>query len=405
MSKLEKFIKSLRRSSRKPSYFNSFFKGSKIPFLKYSNFLLNKKSRKNFHGNIEFMIFLGITSFIVYRISKNRELYSKTTRLIATGIVTHLIVDLLTYFGDKLNTEIKINSFKNKTLIDNINNLSISNFFKDKFYFNYNLYNNAKRKNKINPHSKAKSSNNMIFSNYISNYKGIQSGVIYLVFNSILFYAIYKEIKSYMKNYYHIEGFINFFTAAGIAQLIAMTFSFPLENLKTRMQASSFNYDTIVNYYKKLIVKKPYSVIKANLRKEYSGFFSHLTLYVIFEAFIFGIYESMMDYMNKNELFTYKKLATDDLINNANNKEASTGQILIASSVSGILAAVITNPIDVYQINKQINPDFNMNELNKSNIFVGVKERSFYILICSILTFYFLEKIGPRYFDVRLEDE
>ena len=66
---------------------------------------------------------------------------------------------------------------------------------------------------------------------------------------------------------------------------------------------------------------------------------------------------------------------------------------------------MLTNPIDVYQINKQMNPTFSLSEINSKNVFVGVKERVYYILLLNVFTFFFLEKIGPGYYNVRLEDD
>ena len=80
-------------------------------------------------------------------------------------------------------------------------------------------------------------------------------------------------------------------------------------------------------------------------------------------------------------------------------------QILVASAVSGIVSAIITNPIDAYQINKQVNPTFNIKELNRYNIFVGVKTRIYLLVCANMLTFVFLESIGPNYFNICLEDE
>lgn len=89
---------------------------------------------------------------------------------------------------------------------------------------------------------------------------------------------------------------------------------------------------------------------------------------------------------------------------NEERKQADLGNILLASGLSGIIAGLFTNPIDVYQINKQMNPNFHLRELSLRSLFLGVKIRVLYILIGNILMFYFLERIGCNYFNVKIED-
>lgn len=372
-SNIRRMLKSLKHTPRRKGFFQS------------PNYIRLRGSKlfRGFFGNLEFMGFMGVLSFGLYYISKHKESFSETSRLISCGIATHLIVDFMTYFGDKINTEVKVESFKPiKTKPKDY----ISSTFKSLFLHDFK----SKRKIKQS-----------LFSHYITTYKGIQAGVLYLTFNSVFFYGLYKNLKHTIKDKFHIEGFLNFFLAAGLAQTVAMTFSFPFENLKTRMQASNFTYDTLTGYYKKLIGSKNMNVIKHNIMKEYSGFFSHLILYVLFEALTFGTYESVVAYLQSNKILESDQEKKED----HHHKQVNIKQILVAGSISAIVAGVLTNPIDVYQINKQMNPSFSMSEINSKNLFVGVKERVYYILLLNIFTFFFLEKIGPGYYDVRLEDD
>lgn len=347
-----------------------FFRLNKISHRK--RFLPNHSLNKHLFGNLEFFSILGVICGGLYYVSIYKDKFSETVRLISTGIATHLIVDVFTYFGDKINTEVKVASFKTKNLSKDY----ISQYFKNEIQLNKNKFNKRKVKKSLLGH-------------YISSFKGIQPGVLYLTLNSLFFYSLYKNIKSELKKY-HIEGFINFFIAAGISQLIAMTFSFPLENIKTRMQASSFTYDSIMVYYKKVFLK---GNMISKIKLEYSGFFGHLFLYVIFEAFSFSIYESGIHYMHNKKIFS----------NVLTPNEPSFFQILISSFLSGIISAIITNPIDVYQINKQMDPSFSIAKLNLKNIFVGLKERTIFVLGVNIFTFFLLEKIGKKYYDVSIE--
>ena len=228
--------------------------------------------------------------------------------------------------------------------------------------------------------------------------------MVFLVFNSAIFYGSYKNIKFYLKEKLKIEGFMNFFLSAGISQFIAMLFAFPLENMKTRMQASNFNYETILKYYYNLVKtrKQRNKSLKDLMKIEYSGFFSHLLLYVVYESVTFGIYESMVKYLAKKNNGNINEEGNLDLIEN-NRHTKNFGHIFLASGISGVVSAIITNPIDVYQINKQINPNFSIKKLDMNNSLAGLKERIILITLVNLCTFMFLETIGPGLFNVHLE--
>lgn len=261
-----KIVKSLRRYSQKQTIFTRL-----IPFRsnRASLFLNSRKSRSKFIGNLEFSIFLGLVFYGLSHISNHNTLYSETTRLIAAGIATHMITDFLTYVVDKINTDVKFNQFYLK-----VKHKEIDSFFKTRFLYQFTVKSRQVQKLRLGA--------------YMKSYRGIQSAIIFLTLNSILFYGIYKNLKHWLKSNLNIEGFGNFFIAAAVAQAVAMTFSFPLENLKTRMQASSFNYDSLIKYYTRRIAK-------GRIKKEYSGFISHLILYVVYEAITFGVYETAME--------------------------------------------------------------------------------------------------------------
>ena len=83
--------------------------------------------------------------------------------------------------------------------------------------------------------------------------------------------------------------------------------------------------------------------------------------------------------------------------------EKKISHILLASGISGVISAVLTNPIDVYQINKQINPSFSWTKLDAKNSFAGLKERIILVTLVNLATFFFLETIGPNWYNVHLE--
>ena len=199
-------------------------------------FNLNSKKSKEKLGHIEFYSFLTVLTGGLFYISIKKEKFSETTRFISCGLVTHLLVDFITYFGDKINTKVKVESFRPAKVKGFLANL----MFKGKFL--YDQKTKRRRQYKLT-----------LLKNYRNSYRGIQSAFVYLTFNSIFFYACYKNLKNFLSEKLHIHGFFNFATSAAISQFIAMSFSFPLENLKTRMQVSNFTYGTIFGYYKNLV--------------------------------------------------------------------------------------------------------------------------------------------------------
>jgi hypothetical protein len=375
MRKWDKFFKSLK-NLQKFTFKKYFLHKSKKSYIEKAAILKNYKILTI--GNLEFSIFFTAVGFMLYYIHKHRNKYNETVRLASAGIATHILVDFITYIGDKINTKVKVESF----YIKKTGSRDINYFFDKKF-----LHFNTNRQVKRQLTQKS-------FGSYIGelHFRGIQAAMVAVVINGILFYGLYKNLKHWLKDYCHIDGFFNFFISAGIAQFVGMIFAFPLENIKTRMQASNFSYDSLFKYYKKLIKGKPLNVKLSNIKNEYSGFVSHLILYVIYESVTFAIYESIM------KMKYFKKYSKSD-----DPHEVNFYVVVIASVLSGFIAAIVTNPIDVYQINKQINPKFSTSQLNRWNILTGMKERIVFITFLNLLTFLCLESIGPKYYDVRIE--
>jgi hypothetical protein len=404
--RVKTFFKHFRRSNK----FSTFFKFTKFISTKSKqifslrNFFLHLHSHtymfnnysKKF-GNIEFALFFSALALGLYLINLNKSNVNETIRLIGAGITTHIAVEFVTYIGDKINTKVKVDHFK-EPKSSSTSFQGIKHFFDERF--------SPYKINKFNP-------NAAIWSDIRNNpftlfqFKGIQAATVFVVINSLIFYGLYKNMKAYLKDKFGLDGFLNFFIASGFAQFVAMLFAFPLENIKTRMQASNFTYDSFYKYYKNLFVNKPLHVIKENIKIEYSGFVSHLVLYVVYEAVSFGIYESMMKLnfgesngnvpsLNDNEIVTGKCVELEI-------ERPNLLKVFISASISGIVAGIITNPIDVYQINKQINPNFSIFKMDRYNIRAGIRERIAYITVLNLATFIFLENISTKYFKVKLE--
>jgi hypothetical protein len=376
MRKLVKFLKNLKKLKKSHIFIKYFLRHSKISYIEKKQVAAKSKERASQIGNIEFSVFFALVGFGLYYIHKNKSGLTETTRLVAAGIATHIVVDVLTYFGDKINTKVKVESFyKKKNVLRDVNY-----FFEKKF----SHFKQFKRKRNLGQKSLA---------HYLGDFhfRGIQAAMTFVIINSVFFYGLYKNLKYYLKDKFNITGFANFFLSAGIAQFVAMVFAFPLENIKTRMQASNFHYDSFFKYYKKLIKGKPWGVVYSNFKNEYSGFVSHLVLYVIFEAVTFSIYETIV------------KQSRGEQNHDHTDHDIDFKVVVFASIVSGLISAVVTNPIDVYQINKQVNPKFSLKQLNRENIMTGMKERIYFITFLNLCTFIFLESIGPKFFDVRLE--
>jgi len=394
-----KLFNSFKKLKKINIFSKYFIHRSKISYLNKNQPVSPHSKQLTNKGNIEFLIFGSIVGLALFYIHRNKDKYSDTVRLAAAGISTHVIVDFLTYMSDKINTKAKIEYFYLKknipaSISKNLNEINI--YFNKKFV-HFKPTATPKKRKELNF---KKSINNFISKIQM---RGIQSAMVFLVFNSAIFYGSYKNLKYYLKEKLHINGFMNFFLSAGLSQFIAMLFAFPLENMKTRMQASNFNYETILKYYYNLIKTRKHKKksLKDLLKIEYSGFFSHLLLYVVYESVTFGIYESMMKYLSKRK--NGNDTDKDSALIEHDKHHKHFGHIILASGISGVISAIITNPIDVYQINKQINPSFSIKRLDLNNSLAGMKERIILITLVNLCTFMFLETIGPGWFGVHLE--
>lgn len=396
-----KLFNSFKKLKKINIFSKYFIHRSKISYLNKNQAVSPHSKKLTNKGNLEFLIFFSVVGLTLFYIHRNKNKYNDTVRMAAAGITTHVIVDFLTYMSDKINTKAKIEYFYlKKNIPANISkNLNEINKYFNKKFVHFKPTATPKKRKELN----FKKSIN----NFISKFqmRGIQSAMVFLVFNSALFYGSYKNIKFYLKEKFKIEGFMNFFLSAGISQFIAMLFAFPLENMKTRMQASNFNYETIIKYYYNLIKTRKHrnKSLKDLLKIEYSGFFSHLLLYVVYESVTFGIYESMIKFLAKRKNGNENEQKANLDLNEHVKHEKHFGHILIASGISGVISAIITNPIDVYQINKQINPNFSIKKLDRNNCLAGLKERIILITLVNLCTFMFLETIGPGLFNVHLE--
>lgn len=409
MRKLVKLFKHLKKLKKYHIFSKYFLHHSKISYIEKSGKNLIKPKtitdkKTSLWDNIEFALFCSGVGLALYYIHLNKKHLSETTRLVAAGIATHLVVDIITYLGDKLNTKIKVDSFyKKKDLA-----LKDVNYFFDKKFSHFKNNKQVNRKRNLGQKT---------LGIYLGDFhfRGLQAAMVFVTINSIVFFGLYKNVKSFLKEKFGLEGFSNFFLSAAFAQFFAMVLAFPLENIKTRMQASNFHYDSFYKYYKKLIKGKPWPTIYANFKHEYSGFVSHLVLYVVYESVTYAIYESLMKFQmlkNKNkekDIDEIESIKSQELIDckhdthGENLHEINFNHVILASTISGLIAAIVTNPIDVYQINKQVNPKFHLSQLNRENILLGMKERIYFITFLNISTFIFLEWIGPKYYNVRLE--
>lgn len=389
MRKLVKFLKNLKKLKRYHIFTKYFLRHSKISYIENKPIVTKAKEKVSHIGNIEFAVFFSLVGFGLYYIHKNKSKINDTVRLIAAGIATHIVVDFITYFGDKINTKVKVDTFYKKK------NLAVKdvNFFFEKKFLHFRQNKQIKRKRNLAQKS---------LGHYLGDFhfRGIQAAMVFVIINSIIFYGIYKNLKIYLKEKFNVTGFFNFFVSAAVAQFVAMVFAFPLENIKTRMQASNFHYDSFFKYYRKLIKGKPWRVVMSNFKNEYSGFVSHLLLYVVYESVTFGIYESIMKFYSKKHEMNEALVSAED---SENIHDINFKVVIFASMLSGLVSAIVTNPIDVYQINKQVNPKFSMNQLNRENIMTGMKERIYFITFLNLCTFLFLETIGPKYYNIRLE--
>ena len=177
---------------------NNYIKKSQIFYSRSSRKLKNFSKVFYNKGNIEFLIFSCVVGLGCFYIHKNQEKYGESTKLAAAGITTHVLVDVFTYSLDKLNTKAKIDYFYTKKHIES-GVKSIDYHFNKKYGFFKSAFTPKKKKNAFDLENSLKKMRNKL------ELRGIQSAMVFLVFNSAVFYGLYKNLKRFLSENFHIE--------------------------------------------------------------------------------------------------------------------------------------------------------------------------------------------------------
>jgi hypothetical protein len=201
MRKLNKFFKHLKKLKKYHIFTKYFLRHSKFSYIEKKQITNKSSSKYNYIGNLEFAIFFASVGIILFYIHKNTKHFSETTRLVAAGISTHIVVDFITYLGDKINTKVKVESFykkKDVTLTKDVN------YYFDKKYSHFKENKKVKRKRNLGQKS---------LGHYLGefHFRGIQAAMVFVTINSIIFYGLYKNLKQFLKEKFGLNGFSNFF--------------------------------------------------------------------------------------------------------------------------------------------------------------------------------------------------
>jgi len=186
-----KLFNSFKKLKKINLFSKYFIHRSKISYLNTTQVISPQSKKLTNRGNLEFLIFSSIVGLTLFYIHKNKHKYNETVLLAAAGITSHVVVDFATYMCDKINTKAKIEYFyKKKNIPANISkNFTDINYYFNKKFVHFKPVSTPKKRKDIN----FKKS----IGNFLSKFqlRGIQSAMVFLVFNSAIFYDLIKILN------------------------------------------------------------------------------------------------------------------------------------------------------------------------------------------------------------------
>lgn len=198
----------------------------------------------------------------------------------------------------------------------------------------------------------------------VTFYTGFCGGLVY--------FALYKYIKDQMKGS-SSRGFgqeyIRYFCAAFVSELATLFIYYPMEMIKTRMQVgqSYYRYNGLADALKKIIFNPEGGVNKGAIKSLYIGSLPYFCNFTLYTAVQFACYEGII----------YSLLLTRHKIKPNWDADIHALSFVGIAAISGTIASLATNWIEVITVQRQINPS--------KNIIEYIKEEKTAVLIKGIL--------------------
>jgi len=227
---------------------------------------------------------------------------------------------------------------------------------------------------------------------------GINATFCASLFGGFTYFTLYKFLKSKLKKGEddgRFRSFLTDFGAAAIAEMVALLIYFPFELVKARLQTrnETFMYKNVQDAFKK-IMYPTVDTKNPQISSLYSGSFPYFAMFILYTTVQFSCYEAVMRLLNKND----KHKA---------NERKKVPHIFAASILSGTIASLSTNWLEVITIRKQINAAVTIREIwnqERFALFVkGLTPRLTFNVCQSVMIFLILDHIC-RFINVQFED-
>jgi hypothetical protein len=179
--------------------------------------------------------------------------------------------------------------------------------------------------------------------------KGIQASFYGAIIYGFTYFYLYKLFKETYKKHIGESSAFMFLLASCFTQMIALWVFYPFDMIKVRLQTSNhiFKYKGLKNAFIRIFYQHN------SLKGFYVGFPVYLCTYVTNFSFQITIYE----------LITGELKERGDYANN------EYGCVLGSSAVSGLIAASLTNPLEVLAVRKQTDPSIDLKKIIREEKF------------------------------------
>ncbi len=232
---------------------------------------------------------------------------------------------------------------------------------------------------------------------------GINATFYASAIGGIVYFTLYKKAKIFIKKIWKSDdndknafrSFMRYFLAAIISEVAALVVYFPFEVMKTRLQTSNdrYKYKSLPDAFKKILHSSGERGPKS-LMSLYSGCGPFFAMFTLYTAIQFTCYEEMMRIL---------KIDESSLEPEWNIKMP---KVLLASVISGAVASLSTNWLEVFTVKKQIDPTVSLRRIWKeegSAIFTkGIFPRTLFNISQSALVFTCLG-MWCKYYNIKFE--
>jgi len=223
-------------------------------------------------------------------------------------------------------------------------------------------------------------------------FNGLSATICGSITGGFVYFTAYMMMKNIMKKFIpHEEEFIflrNLFSA-GLTEFVALIVFYPFEMVKTRMQSNRYyyNYNNVFDGLKQVWNEDK----KLKWMSFYKGSFPYFLMFICYTAIQFSCYETLIrQYSKRNK-----------------NHEPNFSSILTSSILSGAIASLMTNWIEVMTIQKQLDSSRGLLQIFRltgiSIFYKGIATRLLSNCFQSLIIFVALENLCS-FFKVRFED-